>query len=183
MPNVNVINITGFIGGAYDFWTGDKTRGTPAASVHDQLKSAGRNADLEIHIGSIGGDLKEAIEIYNALRHHSGKKTVIVDTLAAGAASMIAMAGDVIKMRRSSLLMICEPNYATMIEKDGQFIDPRSELLELRARAIEAYLSRAITMSQNDLEAAMHAETWYTPVDAERVGFCDEIIGSEMADA
>ncbi|MEZ5723261.1 MAG: ATP-dependent Clp protease proteolytic subunit [Paracoccaceae bacterium] len=50
-------------------------------------------------INSAGGYTDDGIAIYNALTAHKGLVSVVVDGIAASAASVIAMAGDTITMR------------------------------------------------------------------------------------
>ena len=54
--------------------------------------------DIEVHINSGGGDVYAGSEIYTALRSYSGKVVVKIVGIAASAASVIAMAGDVIEI-------------------------------------------------------------------------------------
>lgn len=48
--------------------------------------------DLECHVSSVGGNLFEALAIYNALKQRAGLVTIVIDGLAASAASVICMA-------------------------------------------------------------------------------------------
>lgn len=65
--------------------------------------------DIELHIASPGGYVDDALAIYTALRAYEGRVSVVVDGLAASAASWLAMAGDEIWMGPSSLMMIHGP--------------------------------------------------------------------------
>src|SRR5262249_43376688 len=53
---------------------------------------AGIDGDLDVHINSPGGDVFDAIAIYNQLKNRSGIVSVTIDGLAASAASFIAQA-------------------------------------------------------------------------------------------
>ena len=61
---------------------------------------------LTVHINSPGGDAFAGVAIMNALRDHKADVHVIVDGLAASAASIIAMAGDTITMNLGSQMMV-----------------------------------------------------------------------------
>ena len=61
---------------------------------------------IELHIDSPGGDVFDGIAIYNVIKDHPADVTVIVDGIAASAASFIAQAGDKIVMNRNSSMMI-----------------------------------------------------------------------------
>lgn len=53
------------------------------------------SGDITVWINSPGGDCVAAAQIYNMLSNYAGKVTVKIDGIAASAASVIAMAGDV----------------------------------------------------------------------------------------
>ena len=66
------------------------------------------DGDITIRLNSGGGDVFEGIEIYNYLKSLDNKVTIEVTALAASAASIIAMAGDEIKMCTGSSMMVHE---------------------------------------------------------------------------
>lgn len=96
----NVIEIFGTIG--EDWWTGE---GTTVKSVTKRLKEIG-DRDIEVHINSPGGDMFEGIGIFNVLQAHKGRVTVKIMGLAASAASIIAMAGDDVRVGVGAFIMI-----------------------------------------------------------------------------
>ena len=71
-----------------------------------ELLDSAEGKDLKIYINSPGGSAFAGVAIYNMLLRHSGKKEVFIDGLAASAASIIAMAGDVINIPKNAYLMI-----------------------------------------------------------------------------
>lgn len=81
----NILILNGPI--AEESWWGDEV--TPKL-FKSELDSV--DGDLTVFVNSPGGDCFAASEIYNALKEHNGKITVKVDSLAASAASVIAMA-------------------------------------------------------------------------------------------
>lgn len=76
-----------------DSWWGDEV--TPAEFRAELDAHPG---DLLVYINSPGGDVFAASQMYAALKDHPGKITVRIDGLAASAASVVAMAGDVVEM-------------------------------------------------------------------------------------
>lgn len=91
-----------------DFWTGQAIEGnyiTPEGFLDDLSKCKGKN-NLTIRLNSCGGDLFTGIAIHNALKGFNGKKTVIVEGIAASAASVIACAGDEVQVYPGSITMI-----------------------------------------------------------------------------
>src|SRR5690606_30844040 len=85
-----------------DFWTGE---GVTAKRVAAALRSMGAGP-VTVYINSPGGDVFEGLAIYNLLREHKGEVTVKVMGLAASAAPVIEMAGDVVQVPRARFLMI-----------------------------------------------------------------------------
>ena len=82
----------GFVGDS--FW-GD---GFTASEVIDALAELGRDADVTVRLNSGGGYTDDGIAIFNTLTAHRGKVEIVVDAMAASAASVIAMAGDTVTM-------------------------------------------------------------------------------------
>jgi ATP-dependent protease ClpP protease subunit len=78
-----------------------------SAQVREQL--AGMTGDIVVRINSGGGIASEGAAIYTLLKGHPGKKHVVIDAVAASAASLIAMAGDEIVMRRGAWMLIHDP--------------------------------------------------------------------------
>lgn len=86
---------------------GDDQLGDAVSSqeVVQAIRSAG-NRSLTVRINSPGGYAFDGIAIYNALISHPGKVRVIIDGLAASAASIIAMGGDRVAMHENAMIMI-----------------------------------------------------------------------------
>ena len=84
-----------------DWYTGG---GVTSSSIARQLEKI--SGDVEVVINSRGGDYFEGGAIYNQLRAHKGKVTVKVISLAASAASVIAMAADELLIGDNASIMI-----------------------------------------------------------------------------
>ena len=61
---------------------------------------------INVHINSYGGEVKEGLAIYNALRALKARVKTVCDGMACSIASVIFMAGDERVMHEASLLMI-----------------------------------------------------------------------------
>ena len=61
-----------------------------------------------------GGGRILRLEIYTMLRDYAGKVTVKIASLAASAASVVAMAGDTVQMSPTALLMVHDPSTIAM---------------------------------------------------------------------
>jgi ATP-dependent protease ClpP protease subunit len=80
-----------------------------ASQFINELKALGDVSQINLDINSLGGDVFEALTIFNYLKRNNAKVTVTVLGIAAGAASLIAMAGDIIIMPNNTMMMIHNP--------------------------------------------------------------------------
>lgn len=154
---------------ADESWWGDEVTPKLFKSELDEVKG-----DLTVWINSPGGDCFAASEIYNALKEHKGKITVKIDSLAASAASVIAMAGDTVLMSPVSMMMCHNPSmmlYGEVSELE-QGID---FLNEIKESIINAYQNKT-GLSRAKLAKMMDAETWMNAKSAYDLGFCDKIL-------
>lgn len=85
------------------FW-GDEI--TPQ-DFRDELYA--EDGDLTLWINSPGGNVFAAAEIYTMIRDYPHNVTVRIASIAASAASVIAMAGNTVQMSPTALLMIHDP--------------------------------------------------------------------------
>ena len=168
----NVLVLNGAI--ADESWWGDEV--TPAR-FKDELSNY--KGDLTVWINSPGGDVFAANEIYNALKEHKGKITVKIDSLAASAASVIAMAGDMVYMSPVSMFMCHNPSM--MLYGEVSELEQGIEFLnEVKECIINAYQNKT-GLSRAKISKMMDAETWLNAKAALELGFCDKILYSEDA--
>ncbi|MGM9938021.1 MAG: head maturation protease, ClpP-related [Candidatus Ornithomonoglobus sp.] len=163
----NVLFLNGTI--AEESWYSDDI--TPKM-FRDELNKYSGN--LTVFINSPGGDCFAASEIYTALKEHNGKVTVKINGIAASAASVIAMAGDMMEMSPTSMLMIHNPSmllYGEVSELE-QGID---FLNEVKESIINAYQLKT-GLSRSKISHLMDAETWMNANAAHDLGFCDRIL-------
>lgn len=81
-----------------DWWTGEPEPGlfiTPEGFMED-LAAVKDKGHITVKLNSCGGDLYTGIAIHNALKALSGEVNVIVEGIAASAASVIMCAGDTV---------------------------------------------------------------------------------------
>ena len=135
---------------------------------------------INLRIASGGGSIVEGNTIYNALKRHAAKVVTHVDSLAASMASVIAMAGDEVRMAENALLMIHNPWTVSMGGADQLRKD--ADLLDKMETNIRNSYARS-NLSAEELDAAMDAETYYTAEEAKEAGFIDEIDGANLAAA
>jgi len=137
-------------------------------------------SEIDLHLNSPGGDVFDGIAIYESLKSHSAKINVVVDSLAASAASFIAMAGDTVTMARNAQMMIhdamglCVGNAADMEEMIGLLNKCSDNIADI-------YAQRAGGTADSWREK-MKAETWYSAQEAVDAGLADSVKGADSSD-
>lgn len=162
------IDILGPIG---ETWEDDGMR---AADFVAQLAELPANTRLDLHLSSPGGSATEGVVIYNNLRRFTGHTRVVVDGMAASAASIIAMAGDEIVMSPGSLMMIHNGRGALFGGSAQDFRTMADLLDKTNTSMAEVYARRAGGTVAGWLEA-MAREQWYTAAEAVANGLADRV--------
>lgn len=150
--------------------------GTTAADfVRDLRDISAKNIDL--HLNSPGGEVFDAIAIYNALVQHDANVNTIIDSLAASAASFIAMAGSTVTIAKNATMMIHDAMGLTI----GNAADMRemAEALDKMSDNIASIYADHAGGEIADWREAMKAETWYNAEEAMSAGLADEIYGQQ----
>jgi len=155
------------IGG--NFWG----EGTTAQSFIDQLQEIDDDT-IELHLNSPGGAAFDGIAMKNALRQHDAYVHVIVDALAASAASIVAMAGDKVSMEESSQMMI--HNASGIVLGNANEMRTFADDLDKMDQNIAEVYHNVAGGSIDDWKQAMSDETWYTGAEAVAAGLADETI-------
>ncbi|HZN70574.1 MAG TPA: head maturation protease, ClpP-related [Micromonosporaceae bacterium] len=131
---------------------------------------------IDLHLSSPGGSAFEGVAIYNSLLHHRATVTSYVDSLAASAASVIAMAGDRIIMRTGSQLMIHEASGMGIGKADD--MRELADLLDKTSGSIADIYAERRGGTAAKWRKAMKNETWYDAQEAVRAGLADEVSGA-----
>src|SRR5690606_2072539 len=151
-------------------WWGDEV--TPR-QFREDLEALGDIDELRVYINSPGGDVFAGQAILSTLKRHKARKVVYVDGLAASAASVVAMAGDVIRMPRNSMMMI--HNVWTIAVGDANELRGVADALDRISETIVAAYEEKTGLERDAIKAMMDAETWMTAEEAVEKGFADEI--------
>lgn len=159
-----------------DWWTGG---GVTSKSISRQLASM--SGDIEVVINSRGGDYFEGGAIYNLLREYDGKVTVKVISLAASAASVIAMAADELLIGDNASIMI---HNAWMIAVGNRTdFDKVSSTLAQFDDAMARLYAKRTGDSVAEMAKLMDAETWFTGAQAVEAGFADALLDDEPVES
>ena len=155
------------------FW-GDEI--TPQ-SFRDELYA--EEGDITLWLNSPGGNVFAAAEIYTMIRDYPHKVTVKIASIAASAASVIAMAGNTVEMSPTALLFVHDPSTIAM----GNARDMEkaiATLNEVKESIINAYMAKT-GLSHNRISKLMSDETWINAKKAVELGFADEILFDEKS--
>lgn len=151
--------------------------GIPSASpsaVSAVLNDGDIGEDVEVNIASNGGDVFAASEIFTMLKSSNANVTVNIQGLAASAASVIAMAGNTIKISPTAQIMIHQASVMAGGNKDD--LTHEAAVLDGIDQSIASAYEQKTGMSQDDLLNMMAQETWLTASEAVDKGFADEIM-------
>lgn len=150
-------------------WFGDEV--TPQLFKEELNRSSG---DIKLWINSPGGDVFAASQIYNMLMEYKGDVHVQIDSLAASAASVIAMAGTTVSMSPVAMMMIHNP--WTIAQGEAKDMEKVIEMLgEIKESIINAYELRT-GLSRTKLSHLMDSESWFNAKKAIELGFADKIL-------
>lgn len=164
------------IGG--DPWFGG---GVSSEDFRREVKAAGKGGRINLRINSPGGSVTEATAMLSTLdefRSGKGRLEVDIDGLAASAATVIATAGDVVRIARDALFMIHNPH--VIMAGEANDLRREAELLDkVREQMIDRYEAQAQgKASREQIAAWMDNETWFTGQEAVEAGLADEATGS-----
>lgn len=150
-------------------WFGDEV--TPGVFRAELNEGTG---PVAAWIDSPGGDVFAAAQIYNMLRDYKDEVNVHIDSLAASAASVIAMAGKTVEISPTGYLMIHNPSMMAWGDS-AEMQRAKNMLDEVKEGIINAYEVRT-GLSRQQLSDMMDAETWLSAKKAVELGFADKIM-------
>lgn len=167
-----------------DWWTGEPLPGlyiTPEGFMED-LAAVKNKSKITVKLNSCGGDLYTGIAIHNALKALSGEVNVVVEGIAASAASVIMCAGDTVTVYPGSLVMIHGVSVMLWDYLNIQDMKQLMKGMDASERAVAEIYSAKTGIATDTLRGMMTKETWFTGREAIEKGFADalEEDGSEL---
>lgn len=162
---MNEILLYGTVGSSFwdeEFFT--------AREVRESL--AGMSGPVTVRINSGGGIATEGQAIYTALRGYDGPVSIVIEGIAASAASLVAMAGDTITMSLGAVMMIHDPAI-WCIEGRGTEDDHLqvAKGLGVIANAYAGIYAKRAGITVDEARAIMKAETYLDGPGAVDAGF------------
>ena len=170
-----------------DWWTGEPEPGlfiTPEGFMED-LAAVKDKSRITVKLNSCGGDLYTGIAIHNALKALKGDVNVVVEGIAASAASVIMCAGDTVTVYPGSLVMIHGVSVMLWDYMNIQDMKQLMKGMDASERAVAEIYNAKTGIDTDTLRGMMTRETWLTGSEAVEKGFADELIktmaGPEMS--
>lgn len=154
---------------------GDAFGGVSARQFRADLRALGSVRSIDVRINSPGGEVSEGRAIYTALREHPARVVIHVDGMAASIASLVAMAGDDVRMADGTYMMIHNA-WAWTMGDAAELRRVADRLDGVTADTARTYAAR----SKQDLARItewMAAETWFGAADAVAAGLADAVDG------
>lgn len=153
--------------------------GISARSFVQALVGLGDVDEITLRINSPGGEVFDAVAIYNALYSHRAKIITRVDGVAASAAGFILQAGDVRQM-------VSNATFHTHPAQGGVFgsadeIEQYLMLLRNVDEIIGSIFAARTGLDEAELNGLLGKDTWLKADDALARGFVDEVIDATEA--
>ncbi|WP_406870457.1 head maturation protease, ClpP-related [Thioclava sp. 'Guangxiensis'] len=146
--------------------------------VREALQIMGEGP-VTVRVNSGGGHVWAGEQIRAILAAHPGGTTIVVEGLAASAASLMFMAGTKRLMSAGSQIMIHDPSgfvFGTEAEMRRE-----ADVIGASANTYAAVYASASGKTPEEVREIMKAETWYGPEDAVAHGFADGVAGEDAA--
>lgn len=174
------VEIQGEIGGS---WWGE---GVTLDSVKRQLGNiAATKKNVIVKINSLGGDVDEALAIYELLVAMGDRVTTECYGRCASAATIIAMSGDKRKMSRYALFLI-HKCWSGVVGNENVLEEVLEEQRAINGRLAAIYTDRTGSKLE-DIEALMERNNgdgaWLTVEECMQYGFATEEITATTADS
>ena len=150
-----------------------------SADICKAVLAAGESP-IVARINSPGGSVFEAYAIYNAFAAHKPGVEVVIDGIAASAASYIAMAGKPVKMAANAMFMAHNPS--SWEGGDSEALRKQADLLDkVKASLVSAYAAKT-GRSPEEIAAELDNDEFIDAETAKARGYVDEIFDPmEMA--
>lgn len=160
-----------------DWWTGEPEPGlfiSPEGFMED-LAAVKDKSRITVRLNSCGGDLYTGIAIHNTLKSLKGEVNVVVEGIAASAASVIMCAGDTVTVYPGSLIMIHGVSVMLWDYLNIQEMKQLMKGMDASERAVAEIYNAKTGIETDTLRGMMSKETWFTGREALEKGFADTL--------
>lgn len=140
------------------------------------MDALGAVPEIVVRINSGGGDVFAANAIYTRLKDNAAKITVKIDGWAASAATIVAMAGDVIEIPGNGVFMVHDPALGLLGYFNEADLAKLTEEIKIIKQSIVNGYALKTGKTAEEIAAIMSAETWFDGKQAVDAGFCDKLM-------
>jgi len=155
--------------------------GVEASDVAEALAEHANASEVRVRLNSPGGFIFDGVAIYNQLVRHRARVVMDIDGIAASIASVIAMAGDEIRIVANAMMMIHDPS--SIVWGSSDEMRREADLLDkLKAQLVKTYVART-GIDADEVTQLMSDETWLDADEAIGLGFADTITEDEALTA
>lgn len=158
------------------FWDGSVS----AKEFNDMLDEVKNASVINLRLNSPGGEVFDGVAIYNSLLRHSARVEVDIEGIAASIASVIAMAGDEVRIAESAMMMIHDPR-TIVVGTAKEMRDMADRADKAKEGLVHAYHRKVDKEGGHGIETLMTDETWFTSHEAVALGLADTVsAGSKL---
>ncbi len=136
---------------------------------------------ITVRINSPGGDVFDALAMFNALQSHKAKIITRVESLVASAASVLVLAGKEVQAYKNTMMMIHDP-WGLIAGNQYDLRDFADILEKISSNMVDIYASNS-NVGKREIIQMMKDETWFTAKEAKDKGFIDVILDGKGAKA
>lgn len=171
---MRIIDIRGVIVPDDDLWVYEwfEITATSPSAVRDALLLA-NGEEVTVIINSGGGDVNAGQEIYTILREYTGSVVIQIQSMAASAAAVVAMARE---SEISPVAQLMIHNVSTRAQGDYRDMEHAAEVLRNSNQALAAAFVAKTGKTEAEILELMNHETWYTAQQAVEAGFVDRVM-------
>ena len=159
----------------YDFFGIEAVSPNMVRGILDEAKGQ----SLEVLLNSGGGDVQAGQEIYTMLRAYDGPVTIKIQSLAASAAAVVAMARE---SEISPVAQIMIHNVSSRNRGDHRSMEHAAGVLTSADRALATAFAQKTGKTQEEILDLMAKETWLTAEEAVKDGFVDRLMFAQAAE-
>lgn len=137
---------------------------------------AEKHSKITIRVNSGGGDVAEAVAIYNIIESTDAHVTIIVEGIAASAMSFICMAADHVIMGKATRLMLHKISGGAW--GSAKTMRDRADMMDKWEEDLYSLYAEKTGMTEADIKAKFFQEgkdVWISAKDALKYGLADEI--------
>ena len=146
-----------------------------AETFLEDMRTAGENSHIRVHINSPGGDVFEGMSIFSLIRSSEPSRfSAQIDGLAASMASLIPLATSQVDISRAARMMIHEP-WTVAAGNASELMAQAMVLEEVSLQAAGIYADRT-GQKLSQIQDWMKTDTYFGPDKAVENGFAHRIM-------